>query len=54
MWNDKRHWGIMLRYIKCAATFINDFDPAYFLLKWSTKNHDLYNKAGNNGQYAKC
>jgi hypothetical protein len=54
MWNDKRHWGIMLRYVKCAATLINDFDPAYFLHKWSMRNYDLYNEAGNNDQYARC
>jgi hypothetical protein len=54
MWNDKRHWGIMLRHVKCAATLINDFDPTYFLHKWSMRNHDLYNEAGNNNQYARC
>jgi hypothetical protein len=54
MWNNKRYWGIMLRHVKCAATLINDFDPAHFLHKWSTRNHDLYNKAGNNDQSARC
>jgi hypothetical protein len=53
MWNNKQHWGIMLLHVKCAATLINDFDPAYFLHNWSTRNHDLHNKAGNNDQYAR-
>jgi hypothetical protein len=53
MWNDKRHWGIMLQHVK-SATLVNDFDPAYFLHKWSARNQNLYNEAGNNDQYARC
>lgn len=54
LWNGKRHWGIMLKYVKCAASLVNNFDPAYFLHKWSARNKDLYNETGNNDQYARC
>jgi P4 family phage/plasmid primase-like protien len=53
-WADKRHWDIMLKHVKCAASLANDFEPKYFLHKWSAKNKELYNEAGNNNRYERC
>jgi P4 family phage/plasmid primase-like protien len=54
LWTGKRHWGIMLRHVKCAAMLAKDFDPAYFLHEWSARSKELYNKDGNDNQYARC
>jgi hypothetical protein len=54
LWTDKHHWGIMLGHVKCAATLVNDFNSDFFLHKWRAENTALYNKEGNNDQYARC
>jgi P4 family phage/plasmid primase-like protien len=53
-WADKRHWGIMTRNVKCAATLASDFDPAFYLHDWSAQDDALYNKEGNDDYYARC
>ena len=53
-WADKRHWSIVLKHVKSAATLTTDFLPEYFLHKWSAKDNASYNKEGNDRKWYGC
>jgi hypothetical protein len=44
----------MLKYIKSAATLIDNFNQEYFLHDWSAQNKELYNATGYNDCWARC
>jgi hypothetical protein len=44
----------MLKYIKSAATLIDNFNQEYFLHDWSAQNKELYNTTGNNDCWSRC